>query len=149
MSEPVKYIFVITDGEYSDYQILGAATTEEGAKALAKVTGGSIEVFEDAVPKLSGGLRRWIVIMRENGDVVTAQEGYATFQHNHFFTFCNYDVQFLGVVWARDSVHAVKIINERRILMLAHNCWGKDKRCAEIFDWFVDGADKLYFKLNN
>jgi hypothetical protein len=35
-------------------------------------------------------------------------------------------------VWARDEQHAVKIVNERRAMILAANKWGDEEWLAEL-----------------
>jgi hypothetical protein len=66
-------VWVVTDGEYSGYHIIGAFSTEAKADEFVSLFGGRVEEwdldpFQKAVRR---GVRAWSVRMDEDGDRIT------------------------------------------------------------------------------
>lgn len=127
-------IFVIEQGSYSDYHVVGVYSTRENAeKALAIFNGGGYDrpeisewLLDPHINEINQGLILWRVWMKENGDNSDTQivelrplrGGYET--NEPFTTFERNDEQFLcGHIWAADSPSATKILNERRTQAIA------------------------------
>lgn len=115
-------IYLVTDGKYSDFCVLGAFSTMEKAER-GKVLLDSyndIEEFElDSVPEAPPGLLPYGVNMKKNGDAANAyRKSTDGFEVSHRFSEWG-DGTFYAYVYARDKEHAIKIANEKRIMELA------------------------------
>lgn len=142
-------IYILTDGSYSDYHIVGATTDEKVALELKEKLGAGIEEFENIsctdIHSIQG-MRRYRVTMMRNGNTfgrTTIDENF-TYYVPEFQSKPEYNVYQhvdhkeprMGVsCWARNVDHAVKIANEIRIGLIAQNMfknqisgvWGVDK----------------------
>lgn len=120
-------VYVVTDGDYSDYHIVGVFSTKEAAEASR---GGDVEEWQlDAIPPRSANLAVYKVDMWRDGDVRDARKYGGTMNYRspkvevymsgtdnpdkpdtaHICVFC----------WARDDLHAIKIANECRAQLIA------------------------------
>ncbi len=122
-----KKIYVVTQGEYSDYGIVGIYSTEELAQARVDecnvcdpYSRAEIEVrpLDPVVEILNPeGKNRWQIVMFTDGDVKTAVR-----RPNEDKLF-NYSPGFeTGMIrtfemYATDKEHAIKIANEMRIAL--------------------------------
>jgi len=132
----VSKVYVLTEGEYSDYHIVGVYSTKEDAEAAKRwilgvknvssyfASGVVVEEYEldphaDAIRQ---GLTAYRVRMAWNGDTEAV---YRADDDAYGRTICmgggiNALAQGVsGVVFARDEQHAVKIVNEKRAQMIA------------------------------
>lgn len=125
-------IYLITQGEYSDYRVCGAFSTEDKAnQALPFYTGApEIEEYEldQVTPK--PGWWMWQVVLDENGD--RSALGHAP----HKIDPCPESSQYWPglncrafYVCAKDENHAFKIANERRAQIVALGLW--KSRCKD------------------
>lgn len=139
MSAPV---FLVTDGSYSDYHVMGVYSTRAKARHAAKLYGvkNSIEEFVlDAVPDAPPGKYRWRVHMDRDGN--TAKTETVTVQGRLDIDFepgigsSRWDSggNRSGVgpciafnVWAATKAAAIKIANERRAALIAESGWPND-----------------------
>ena len=118
-------VYIVTEGDYSDYHIIGVFAEEEVAREVARGCGGEVESYtlEDRNGPLARGLRPWFVTMTREGDTRTGGEGMMWLEEarrGKLAVICIKGVPLLQTwMWARDQVHAVKIANERRIRLLA------------------------------
>jgi hypothetical protein len=136
----LKTIYIITEGEYSDYHVKGAALTKEGAYAFVAKFGGDIEEIQDQTPHLKAGYNFYNVLMEKDGGIRKVSQQEETYWCNLYF----YD-QLWGerlktpvlstYCWAKDDKHAIKIVNERRTQILAAELWNKTDKCALLFPW--------------
>lgn len=144
-----KIIYVITQGEYSDYSILGACSTKEEADLFVEKYGGEIEEIKNVVPYIKSGWDFYQVDMREDGSVQRCEkERYPYWQSSHFWSPAPYYSSLQGTpqnewvfrtsCWAKDSQHAIKIANERRVQTIAANAWG-DNEALKRFPWCREG----------
>lgn len=120
----VRKVFVVTQGDYSDYHILAVFSTREKAEEYAQAREAEIEEFElDAMPTTGElGLAWYYVSMDRDGDT----HWVACLKDNQFN---NAPRTELGVnrmsvhVAAKSKEHAVKIANERRVQLIASGEW--------------------------
>jgi hypothetical protein len=120
-----KMVYLVSTGCYSDYTIRGVYSTEEKANRAAELYGGSVESMAlDDMPDAPPGMVAWEVRMLRDGSTEWARRAYEPTPSDHPPT-PRYGGATLEM-WATDSAHAVKIANERRIVMLAENRWPAD-----------------------
>lgn len=121
-------IYLVTSGEYSDYHVVGACSTEEHADQLINAMNGDgyIEPFEiDAeINLMNSGLHPFTVWMDRDGNVTQhKEEGISSYslRKSKAKIARSYGpgVYYYVSCWARDLEHAVKISNELRIQELA------------------------------
>lgn len=130
MNEPTK-VYIVTEGEYSDRRNIGVFTTLEAAKA----TGGDVEEWIlNNVAGAPGHCSLFQIYMDREGNVRSSQvEDYygvslvnPRFIASGWTNHCGIEMRGCMVcsVWAKDLIHAVKIVNERRAQLIAENKWG-------------------------
>lgn len=136
-------VWIIEQGSYSDYRVVGIFSSSENAhKVCAWIN--STEPYDRAevaertldpvVDDLNAGRRQWYVHMHRDGTTETVRPNDSTYHlenNGHIWDRPNapaYKGQGLPAlltyyVWATDADHAVKIVNERRIQMIANGEW--------------------------
>ncbi len=133
-------IWVIEQGVYSDYRVVGVFTSKENAKKVcdfinAKETYEKSEIAEwpldPCVDALNAGLTQWIVHMRYDGSTEKLAQQDSTYDLDGSVSIWRRTTApayrdnpairdvLTAVVWASDSNHALKIMNERRVQMIA------------------------------
>ncbi len=131
-------IYLVTDGEYSDYHIIGVYTTKELAEEAVKCYTGystpGIEEYDlDTIPDHPPGLYPFQVIMNRAGDgEASRQEVGALMEDKPEETWTRFEGMhktgnYSFRVWASDNQHAIKIANERRAQLIAFNNWPETK----------------------
>lgn len=116
----MKTVWVIEDGEYSDYRVEGVYSSREQAEVVQKYVGGKISEWplDPCVEELNAGLTQFEVWMKFDGDAVLVQpvrEHYRRVDNSTWIA----GESIRGYVWGRDDQQAVKAMNERRIQHLA------------------------------
>jgi len=117
-------VYIATSGQYSDTRIVGAFSTLELAQKAGGEYSGVVEAEVDAyVDRIAQGLYPYQVIMLRNGDTFWSPEQRSV------------DVELrppvlsggtlYAMALARDAEHAVKIVNERRVQMIASGDWSE------------------------
>lgn len=139
-------VYVVTTGDYSDYEIEGIFSTEELADKYAKMldsdyASSCVEEFEIDPEKeiLNRGYGHWRIHMMRDGKVSLA----VVCQHEPDGSDWDH-AKVLKATWlisgegylncrmkARDRDHAVKIANERRTAILAAHQWPADPPAEE------------------
>ena len=138
----MKSIWVIEDGEYSDYHIIGVFSSKEGASLVQARTGGTVAEWplDPAVSELRAGLSRWRVLMLRDGtaekvevrdtneyiissadlagEAMVWRRSIAPFFRGRHVADC-----LDAAVWANSPAHAVKIANEKRAQLIASGQW--------------------------
>lgn len=134
----MKEIYVVTDGEYSDYGIKAIFSSPKEAKEFVLTYGGRVEPWEmDGNSPYNGnprGLAHWRVDMNAEGEYIASNRGVPIngFCEDFFFWKSDADRHYpRGVlmsldILAKDERHAVKIANDKRARLIADNLWGKD-----------------------
>uniref|UniRef100_A0A6H2A2D2 DUF7336 domain-containing protein n=1 Tax=viral metagenome TaxID=1070528 RepID=A0A6H2A2D2_9ZZZZ len=120
-------VYLLVTGEYSDYSVKGVCSTKERAEALVKeYCELRVEEMElNGIPCPPKGYHCFCVGMRLSSGVVDYHERCDRGETPEF------DVDAERIVWtgfARDTRHAIKITNEKRIQELARrDLQGADK----------------------
>jgi len=126
-------IWLVSDGSYSDYHVLGIYSTHELAVAAKEAHNAYNEIEEwelDQIPPGPPGLFYWHVAMDRAGNSTSAKRvsnvratpfscAWAPYRDNDRVSF---------FAWAADEQHAVKIANERRTALIASGQWTTDWR---------------------
>ncbi len=128
----VTTIYLVSDGSYSDYSVLGLYSTMEKAeyaRTLYAAENGIEKIELDDLPPHPPGELAWSVMISDNGDVYRVSQ------------IAPYDDTYVGIksyrhdawqdrksgrsfyLWARDEAHAIKIATEKRREMLAMGTW--------------------------
>ena len=125
-------VYLVSDGEYSDYTILGIYSTQEKAEeACVQYDAKYIEEWDvDVLPPHPPGELRWTVYMKDGGNVTKVQRSSASekFKKLDSFRFSSEglwpktDGRCL-TLWARDEDHAIKIASEKRREMIVSGEW--------------------------
>lgn len=139
-------VYAVNCGEYSDFRYDGIFSSMENAQAymaaFPKDGYGSyndVEVWTvDAWQALKDtGVQRWMVQMTKGGDVLVARQtevDYSGLEHGPDSDWGgmwhhNARVSNEWFAWfemtAKDREHAIKIANERRIMLLANEAAGR------------------------
>ena len=108
-------IYVLTEGDYSDYHIVGVYSTKELAKeAQSLYEYSQIEEYDlDNIPEHPPGMSAWFVRI-ENGkldDIYTHQVGPfdGTIPREDEYKYHNGETGYFVYCWAVDEDHAEKI----------------------------------------
>lgn len=128
-------IYIVADGDYSDYRIIGASTSRESAERIQKAFKACyLHELDDAVA-ISSDLSPFQVKISDLGVVHSV-----TLAKNAYEMRAAFDGggNMRTGIWARDVEHAVKIANERRVQVKALNAWDDEDRLAE-FPWSEQG----------
>jgi hypothetical protein len=125
-------VYVVTDGDYSDYSIKGICSTPEKAKQIKKLfkAYNNIEIYTldeyDPIVEESHGKKFYFVALAiEDGSVLEVKEGtYRLFNGSstyekptQYWTTPNrFNVEVIvSYLFATNETHAIKITNEKRI----------------------------------
>lgn len=121
-------LFMVADGDYSDYHVCGIYTTmkkAEEAKEYYAADYGIQEIEADAIPDHPKGMLLYEVDMEINGYVQDTRRRDCS-DKPHFGAQKDYylsDDYGVFIMWAKDEQHAVKIANEKRAQLIANNEW--------------------------
>lgn len=130
-----KTVWVVEDGEYSDYHVVGVFTSRENAERIKQLCGGEVSEWpiDPAIEELNAGLWPYSVCMAIDGTTerVTRVDTMSYYSLNDGVRLWKrtqapayrgtpgvQDAIF-GTVWAESEQHAVKIVNEKRTAYLA------------------------------
>lgn len=132
----MRSVWVIEEGEYSDYHVVGVFTSKENAERVQKLCGGGTVAewpLDPAIEDLNAGLWPYYICMAMDGTTERIQRrdsistyrignGPSIWRRTQAPAFKNKPgVQDAidGDVWAESDIHAVKIVNEKRTAYLA------------------------------
>ncbi len=120
--------YVLTDGEYSDYHILGVYSTKDNAESAAllfNITNPPEEWEIDAPAGPGDGMLPWCVKMDVDGRGCAERESAQYFEGFLADGWRPYGdgVSVAFYMWAHDAKHATKIANERRAQLIASGEW--------------------------
>ena len=146
----MKTVWVVEQGSYSDYRVVGVFSSEENAQIIADVLNDSKDGIYDkasidewaldpGVHNLRKGYHLYRVFMREDGTVercerqetnsYTMKDGVRMWHRTRApFYQGNPDAPDVvtATVWAKDDHHAIKITNEHRARLIATGEWEKE-----------------------
>jgi len=144
----MKTVWIIEQGSYSDYRVVGIFSSKENAEQVCeRVNQG--ETYEQAtiaewplnpgVEAINKGLVPFLVWMLIDGTTErceqlerggddfrwTMTDELRVWRRSEAPAYRGKNVQdcLMGRVFAKDSAHAVKIVNERRTQMIANGEW--------------------------
>lgn len=144
---PIQTIWVVEQGEYSDYRVVGVFSSKEDAQQIADAindnTSDKATVAEwplnPAVNELRQGFTPYLVDMREDGTVERCEQweisGYEIAGYTQMWRRTQAPAYrgnpdkpdvLQTLIWAKDADHAVKITNEHRTRMIATGEWAAD-----------------------
>ena len=119
-------VYVITDGEYSDYHIVAIFSNKDAAEALiAKIGEGGIEEWDldEFTPDFLKNHDRWFIRMKKDGTAIEAKK------ENNSYGITTREIGFdvnndiYCSIWAKSKEHAIKIAGEKRAQIIAENKW--------------------------
>lgn len=137
-----KIIYIVTEGDYSDYRICGVFSTKPKAQDFIDVTPDRfsnyeieewpLDEYEILIEKFKKKeLSIYVVSMFRNGDVEEVKEEEKKSLWIDDATKGEYNLwteNRIGMwVIAKDEKHAVKIVNEKRTQLIAENKWPEKK----------------------
>lgn len=133
-----KTVWVVEEGEYSDYRVVGVFTSQANADLIASRVGGSVAEWplDSAVAELNQGLKIFSVQMQKDGTVdrcnkqefsacAVGSAGSVNMWRRSQARAYGKDVAdvMTASVWAKDEKHAIKIVNEHRAEFIASGKW--------------------------
>jgi hypothetical protein len=132
-----KSVWVVDRGEFH-HDIVGVFSSKENAELIAKRLECYVKVLEwplnPAVEELKSGKKLYDVSVAMDGTLIEINEHADKADLlNCFFidtilhpvTFNKIGSKLLGEVWATDEKHAIKIVNEKRLQLIAEGRWKK------------------------
>ena len=132
-------IYVVTQGEYSDYRIVAVYDTKDAAEYhMEHLTG---EYYDDVNVEeyelnprgafLKGGLRPFRITMTREGNTSHIEKCGVEYASNGHVNLDPHGSNGRFCVLARNEQHAVKIANERRTRLIADGIWDEAVLAAE------------------
>lgn len=138
-----KTVFVIEQGEYSDYRVVGVFSTKKKAQTVydALKAAGNSDLHDKIsewtldpfVLELQKGYSPFVVIMLKDGTVERCdRREFSSYCSNSFLWKRTEAPAYKGkgipdalnaTVFARNEKHAIKIANEHRTKMIANGEW--------------------------
>ena len=129
----MKSVWVIEDGEYSDYRVVGVFSSKRNAESIQKHVGGTISQWplNPAVEELSKGYTNWVGEMLYDGTVERMDStgvcqyslggSISVWPRASAPAYIDKGIQDCvhGTVLAKDRKHAIKIFNEHRAQFIA------------------------------
>ena len=134
-------VYVVTSGSYSDYRIEEIFSKKKDAEALASILSDSNGIDEWEVNK-QRVMPLWTVCLKRDGDL-DEDYGSPTAAIGTKETIWTYkdeggdSCQFH--ILADTLKRAIKVANERRVIILSQNLWGHNEKIKELF--FKEGTD--------
>lgn len=138
MNETGAKVWVVEDGEYSDYSVVGVFSSQSNAERVAALVGGSVAEWplDPAIAELNQGLQIYFVQMQKDGTVEQCRRqetgtysfgstGVIMWRRSQAPAFKGKNTPDLmqATVWAKDDTHAIKITNEHRAEFIASGKW--------------------------
>lgn len=125
----MKYVWIVSEGEYSDYQVIGVFSREEYADKYMKIYDEGIYNHVEKRKFKLDEMKKYIdenksnyhIIMQENGDSMIRYVNYIEEKSDIYFNVntlyrC---IELCGKINAESSEKAIKILNEYRIQIKA------------------------------
>ena len=125
----MENIYVVTEGSYSDYRICGVFDSKELAEKFTKSFGKDYMKIEEYTlnpfsKEVNENFKPFFVRMTSEGECVDIglEVNFGCLDSKYGF---DNNKNLYYSVFAKDEKHAIKIVNEKRIQILASNTWGK------------------------
>ena len=117
-------VYLLTDGEYSDYHVTGVYSTRENAELMRGHIGGDIEEhdLDPGIDKICAGRKLTNIAIKRDGSVsgISLAKGIEIYARLLMHV---YQTELQLTCWAKDFAHAVHIAGEARRMLLAENLW--------------------------
>jgi hypothetical protein len=128
----MKKVYVVTTGEYSDYSIRAIFSKRELAQEYidTKKDGSIGEYTLDPIKNTAPII---YIRMTKEGNVEDFWKDDESYTE-HKYGFRCFDVS-KNLVWSvrtKNEQHATKVVNEKRIQILAHDIWGDDNKSKDV-----------------
>lgn len=144
MSDRKGSVWVIEQGEYSDYRVVGVFSSETNARLVADAINTSETydkatvdewVLDPAVKDLAAGRHQWLVEMLRDGTVERCEKQEVSSYRIGGEVWIwprstapanqgkNIPDCLSATVWAKDEQHAIKVANEHRAQLIASGKW--------------------------
>jgi len=124
-----RNIYLVTAGAYSDYRVICAFTKRKDAKAFVEKADSICEYdrYDIELKPLNAPPEEWVytaVRMAKDGSVIKVWKN--TFNDGTGMGYSGYDVDgnLYCDVNTDDEKRAIKVVNERRTMILAADQWG-------------------------
>lgn len=123
-------MYLVSDGCYSSYRILGVYSTKENAQKAHQLFRADNDIEEyvlDEMPEHPPGVLHYRVDIDRDGDVKDVRK--ESVEEFPDYTWAPYGQfrDFVHIhVWAEDEKHAVKIANEMRVRLIVLGEWTTD-----------------------
>ena len=127
----MKKIYLVTQGNYSDYRVVSAFSEKALAQSFIdsfvendyepmQIEEYDIDEFSEQLRK---GYKAYFVFMAKDGTCIDVKQQESAPRLLESISF-SYDKKNMGTsMFAKDEKHAVKIANERRIREIMANHW--------------------------
>lgn len=128
----MKYCWVVTQGSYSDYHVVGVYSTKKLAESFVKSVGarkGEDGYYIEKYPldpyekQLNNGLKVFNCEMNREGSFWLVEPAFDYYGYDEIDSFTSMfdirDKKFVGKIWAKNKTHARKILNEFRVKAIA------------------------------
>lgn len=124
-------VYIVTTGYYSDYSIHSVYTNKELAiEVMDTLPESNIEEYEvDIVPdymnKIRNGYKVYYIQMKKDGTVRYMNECHPIEGEcvMRLAVITPSIICLVGTIWAKSQEHALKIINEKRTMLIANGEW--------------------------
>lgn len=135
----MEKIYVVTSGSYSDYAIDAIFTTEKKAEEYKDNFNCDDVEIHDLDPS-TVAFHMTTVSMLKNG---TTLDSYCMAHHKNLSGFVRYGgsrypcTQVDTLFWnvnTKDKKRAIKVVNEKRIQILANECWSDIEKTKTLFE---------------
>jgi len=120
-------VYITTKGNYSDYRITAVFSNRE----LAEKYPHKDEIEEYEVDEPFEVFHNITITMKENGDIVNINHNIDTENNEGFKHY--YNNYIIWIVNTNDTKRAIKIVNEKRIQILANDLWSKNLETRKYF----------------
>jgi len=145
-------IYIVSDGNYSDYHIKGIYSTREKAEYAKELYLAENEIWEttlDYLPEHPNNCLPWYVTMDSEGNVTNSgREDPAVISGSKWGAYYLKEegvkkLQFVFKMWATDEEHAIKIASEYRRRLLAEAAlinldWKNEKAINDFWKTFYN-----------
>lgn len=134
----MKTIYVVTEGVYSEYSIIGVFDDKSLAEKMASFScnDGRVEEYtlNPFAPELSEGLSHFTVWMNRDGSLKYEAHAATPLQEANPSLYIYRTGEMCFSCFARDKEHAVKMANDRRLIEIAEGRWpAKEPKKTGIF----------------
>ncbi len=129
----MEKVYIVTSGSYSDYKIEAVFTDKELAGEYQRRGGEDYDVEEyeinQPIPDVG-----FTVYMGQDGNVdntireLGKKHGFSCFINS----WRTGKTLLVFTVKTEDEQRAVKVVNEKRAIILAHNAWGDDEKVKQL-----------------